>query len=206
MREIKAEFERIQSDKYSVGWREFFSRKHKRSREWDVLGALQKLLRAARHDAPEFALESETADFYTFHSDGSPSALVEIVEILPPGYKRQDRYKRGSEEPLFWVIRGHPDRIKQPWLGLRRQILSKAKKPYPSGTCLVAYFDIGRMSFDDWTTPFHEQLFVGHTSHNFEGVEAFSRVLVISSDMKCLVQLAPSFVTIVPDANDPLAD
>ena len=75
---------------------------------------------------------------------------------------------------------------------------------YPNATVLLVYFDIGRFSFKDMVTPFHTQLLQAYLQDPFNGTAAFSRVLVMFSDMKSLVQLHPEAVTYVEDNPNPL--
>lgn len=198
MVEIKARYDQVENARQKVGGLAFFSGKYKKDREWHVLGAIQQLLIRAGINAPTHAQEHESPDFYTFFPDGERWASIEVVEVLRPDYKRQDSYKRAAlpDSPVFQSV---PPRLEQPWQPLREQIISKASKNYPNGTCLFVYYDIGRFSFNDWTTPFNDLLLTEHARAPFIGIDTFQRVLVLSSDMKSLVELYPTPTTIVPD-------
>lgn len=197
-RDIKAEYNKICCAMEQVEGLAFFSRDYKKIREWHVLGAVQNLLLRAGLDAPAFAEASETPDFDTYLPDGSRWGPLEVVEILRPDYKRQDFYTLDAspDAPKFhWA----PPPLSQPWQPLREQIQRKANKNYPEDTGLIAYYDIGRFSFDDRHTPFDQQLLAENSKSPFVGADAFSRVFILSSDMGCLVQLHPQPLTIVPD-------
>lgn len=198
MLEIEVEFNRVASSIRQIGGVAFFSSTHKKSREWHVLGAVRKLLLQADLDAPSFADEGEAPDFHTFVANGRVWAPIEIVEVLRPDYKRHASYKAAAkpDAPPFYVL---PPPLEAPWEPMRKQIGDKARKGYSAETCLVVYHNIGRMSFPDLDRPFHEQLLAEHASTPFAGVRSFSRVLVLTSDMKCLVQLHPEAETIAPD-------
>jgi hypothetical protein len=198
MQDIETEYNRVRQTNRQIGGVAFFSSVHKKSREWHVLGAVQQLLLRVGLDAPTSATESEAPDFHTYCADGRAWAPIEIVEVLRPDYKRHSSYKDAArpDAPPFYEL---PPPLEIPWEPLRNQIRDKARKGYPKGTCLVVYHDIGRMSFPDWNTPFHEQLLAEHAASPFVGVHSFTRVLVLTSDMDCLVQLHPTANTIVPD-------
>lgn len=199
MREIKAEYDRIEQAKSQIGGLALRSRKHKKTREWHVLGAVRQLLVRASSDAPTFAQEDEHPDFHTYLPDGRPWAPIEVVEVLRSDYKLQAFCRRRRDElagaPKFYDV---PPSLERPWQPLREQIHRKAIKNYSNDTCLVTYYDIGRMSFDDWYTPFQEQLLTEHAKKPFTGLNAFGQVLVLSWDMQCLVQLHPDPVTLAP--------
>lgn len=200
MIDIETEYKQIRQAKQQLDGVEFFSGVHKKSREWWVLGAFQQLLIMAGLDAPTTAVEGEAPDFHTYCADGRAWAPIEIVEVLRPDYRRHAFYKQAKwpDAPKF---RDVPPPLKHPWQPLRDQVNSKAQKNYPAGTCLVVYYDIGRFSFPDWN-PFHDQLLAEHAKIPFAGLDSFARVLILNSDMKCLVQLHPTAATIVPDSNN----
>jgi len=188
---IGSEFETIEGSRLEIGRLAFMSREHKKTREWYVLGAVQKLLAASGLDHPVFAQEKEPPDFLTFRDDHTVWSPVEVTEVLPPGYRRHDYY-RGRATKAF-------DRLKEPFQPLRAGIRKKARKRDDSTTTLLAYFNIGRLRFDDWLTPFHTQLLTEHERNRFEGSDVFERVLVISSDFESLVELFPKWQVIKPD-------
>ena len=201
MRAIHHRYRRIERAKTRVGSDKFISRAHKKTRDWHVLGAVQKLLRTAGLEAPEFAAEREGPDFQTYRPDGMADGLVEVVEVLVPGYKRQ-AIGRGVWQPVVSHFNGMPEPLLEPWWPLREQISRAATQTWPAGTSLVIYYDIGTMSFDDWTIPFHQQLLAEHARTPFAGLENFARVLVMSSDARSLVQLHPSVEVIVREEDD----
>ena len=195
---IETEYKRISQATDQVTSVSFFSSEHKKTREWHILGAVRQLLHTAGHDAPTTAAEGEAPDFHTYCADGHAWAPVEIVEVLMPGRRRHAFFKQASlpDAPMFHDM---PPPLKHPWEPLRNQIKSKARKNYPAGTCLVVYHNIGRMSFPVWSSPFHDQLLAEHAKLPFDGLVSFSRVLILNSDMQCLVQLHPTATTIIPD-------
>lgn len=198
MPDIEREYHRVAALLRRSDPVEFFSSAHKKSREWYVLGAVQQLLFRAGLDAPTFADESETPDFYTYRANGCSWSPIEIVEVLRPDYRRHASFKDAAQ-PDAPEYSECPPPLDLPWEPMRKQISDKARKGYPIETSLVVYHDIGRMSFPDWNTKFHEQLLAEHEATPFAGVELFSRVYVLSSDMTCLIQLHPTAETIIPD-------
>jgi len=177
----------------------FFSGSNKKDREWHVLAAVVNLLRSARKDAPTLADESERPDFQTYKDNGELWAPVEILEILPPGYRRHKEYKERANLKFraSWQVFGSP--LADPWQTLKEQIIRKATKGYPSRTALFVYYDIGRFSFRDKHTPFDEQILTTHSKHPFDGVTTFHRVLVVNSESNCLVELHPLAHVIVKE-------
>jgi len=200
MIEIAAQFNYIESTKFEIGGPAFFSREHKKTREWQVLGALQKLLIQGNTDFPVYAQEQEEPDFLTFSDDSNIWSPVEIVEVLRPDYERQKFHKEDAarEKPYFFEP---PDPLDYPFEPLRQVISKKASKAYARDTSLVIYYDIGKMSFNEWDIPFQERLFREHESQAFNDVSVFKRVLIMSSDFECLVEMHPHFHTIKPDSN-----
>ena len=198
MRNIETEYKRISQATDQVTSVSFFSNEHKKTREWHILGAVRQLLLTAGLDAPTTAVDGEAPDFHTYCVDGRVWAPIEIVEVLMPGRKRHAFFKQAAlpDAPMFHDM---PTPLKLPWEPLRNQIKSKARKNYPAGTCLVVYHNIGRMSFPVWSTPFHELLLAEQAKLPFDGLDSFGRVLILNSDMRCLVQLHPVAVTIMPD-------
>ncbi|MEP6668796.1 MAG: hypothetical protein ABJF10_06575 [Chthoniobacter sp.] len=198
MHDIETEYIRVRQILDQIGGAAFFSREHKKSREWYVLGAVRQLLLHAGRDFPTLAEESEAPDFRAYHADGCVWAPIEIVEVLPPDYKRHAHYKEVEQgrRSAYYVV-GPP--LQSPWEPLRKQITEKAHKRYPKGTCLIVYHDIGRLSFSDPSTPFHERLLAEHAVSPFIGLGSFARVLILSSEMECLVQLHPITETLVSD-------
>ncbi len=201
MRNIEAEYKQICQAVDQVSGVSFYSSDHKKTREWHILGAVCQLLPTAGFDAPTTAAEGEAPDFLTYRADGSEWAPIEIVEVLMPGRKRHAFYKQAAQPdaPDFYHM---PPPLEQPWEPLRKQVISKARKNYPAGTCLVVYHNIGRISFPDCTTPFHDQLIAEHAKLPFDGLGSFGRVLILSSDMQCLVQLHPAAATIIPNEHN----
>ncbi len=198
---IAQEFERSKDVQWKVGGVAFFSSAHKDDREWQVLGATCKLMTRTSGISPAFAMKSEAPDFMIYSSEKTRLGGVEIVEVLRPGYRRHDFYKERAlpDAPEFFEPDGPLD---DPWSPLRTQIGKKVEKCYPEKVTLLVYYDIGRLSLSDWGTPFHDQLLREHERTPFAGIDAFKEVLVLFSDMECLVQLYPTAHTIVPDANE----
>ena len=197
---IAQRFKRSKAVQRKVGGVAFFSGAHKDDREWQVLGAACKLITKANGIAPACAKKSEAPDFVVYSSAKTRLGGVEIVEVLRPDYRRHDFYKERAlpDAPEFFQPDGPLD---NPWSPLRTQIGKKVEKCYPEKVTLLIYYDIGRFSFADRGTPFHDQLLGEHERAPFAGIEAFKEVLVLFSDMECLVQLYPVARTIVPDAN-----
>lgn len=198
MRKIRDEFTRIESSKGDLGGSSFFSRAHKKFREWHVLGAVQRILAGQNFDHPVYATEEEEPDFLTFRADHSVWSPVEIVEVLRPDYRRQDFHKKLADRKAPNSLRPLV-RLKEPFAPLRTQLAKKAGKKYATQSTLFVYFDIGRLSFDDWTTPFHTQLVREHLRQPFDGADSFKRVLVTSSDFESLVELHPNCLVIKED-------
>jgi len=201
MNDIANKLKDINKTKFENGVSKYFSREKLKFREWEVLGVIQSLLISAGCDAPSHAVESERPDFATYSPDGLPWAPVEITEILRPDYKRGEFYKCDalSDPPSPYHV---PQELDEPWAQLRSQITnkaSKASKYYPPETILMVYFDIGRSSFKDRRTPINEMLLKEHKREPFLNLAEFSRVLILTADMKSLVQLHPTAKTIVPD-------
>jgi hypothetical protein len=176
----------------------FFSDEHKKTREWHVLGTVRELLLKGGLEAPVYADAQEAPDFLAFTEAGLPWAGIEIVEVLRPGYRRHESYKT-AQLPGAAEYQAVQPPLAAPWEPLRDALRKKAGICYGTETCLVVYFDIGRFSFADWHTPFHRQLCDEHHIKPFEGLNAFTRVFVLSSDMACLVQLYPTIAVVVPD-------
>jgi hypothetical protein len=198
MKSIASEYERAEAVQKQMPLSRFWTNAAKRHREWHILGAVQKLLIAAGRHVPSFADDQESPDFITYAADQSLWAPVEIVEIVRPGQKRHAAYReRELRGTRCWPL--HHDPLDHPWEPLRAEILKKSRKHYGLSVCLMAYFDIGRFSFADMNNPFDEQLLAEHTHSPFLGIECFSRILVMSSDMGALVQLGPIPLPIVPD-------
>lgn len=195
---IAARYYEIESTKFDLGAVAFFSRMHKKTREWQVLGALQKLLAAGGEGFPVHAREQEEPDFITFTAEGKVWSPVEVVEVLREDYERQKFHREDAarEKPYAFTP---PDPLDRPFDGLRKMIAKKARKAYAPATVLAVYFDIGKMSFNDWDIPFHERLLREHEAEPFEHLTAFQRVLVMSSDFECLVEMHPHFHTIKAD-------
>src|SRR3954452_20621338 len=99
MRAIRDRFRQIERVKLRLGWDRFFSRAQQKTRDWHVLGAVQRLLLSAGLDAPEFATAGEGPDFQTHYRGGRVGGLVEVLEVLPPGHKRQESH-RGMSHPV----------------------------------------------------------------------------------------------------------
>ncbi len=195
---IKSAYWRMKSIRSQITSVSFFSDKHKKTREWLVLGAVQELLLKGGADAPVLAQEHEAPDFRTFNDDGSPWADIEIVEVLRPGYRRHKFYKTTGSLGAVPYEKTQP-LLPDPWKPMREVLRRKVTKNYGSEVCLVVYFDIGRMSFEDLDTPFDKQLVREHAQEPFRDLDAFKRVLILSSDLASLVELSPAVTTIVPD-------
>lgn len=195
MQSISEEFLRIESTKYDLGGAAFFSDAHKKTREWQVLGAVQKLLRAANMQAPVYAEEQEAPDFRAYTENRNLWAPIEIVEILPPDYQRHAFHKRdaSSDTPRIYDV---PPALKDPWEPLRQQLRKKSAMGYAGSAALIIYYDIGKFAFEDWDTSFPQQLLAEHSRQPFFGLSSFARVLVLGADMETLVQLSPELLVI----------
>jgi len=199
MIEIASRFDEIQATKFDIGAVAFFSREHKKTREWQVLGACQRLLREGEIDFPVYALESEGPDFLTFTAEREVWCPVEVVEVLRPDYERLRFHKEDTARAKPYSFTP-PDPLHRPFEPLRKVLSKKSAKTYAPASALVVYFDIGRLSFNNWDIPFHEQLSREHEMEPFECLSAFRRVLIMNSSFKCLIEMHPHFYTIRPDS------
>ncbi len=173
----------------------YFSRLNDKLREWDILGTIIELLRQSGLETPTFAAEHEGPDFLTYRKNGSQYGGIEITEALLKDYKRGDFWKQDTlpDAPESYDVEID---IAEPWATLRSQIQKKSSKPYAAQTILFVYFNIGRLSFIDWHTPFGQQLLSVHSSQPFVGASVFRAVYVLSSNMGTLVELYPTPRTI----------
>jgi hypothetical protein len=192
MTNIQEQFSEIEATKLQIGAVAFFSDKYKKTREWQVLGAVQSLLLAAGEQAPVYADESESPDFITFNAAGEPWFNAEIVEILLPGYRRHLFHKKDAKLKPQRSYDIEPP-MADPWSPLRETIKRKAEKRYGRAIALLVYYDIGRFAFRDWTRPFNEQLLAAHAAEPFVGVGKFDRVLILNCDMRSLVELQQGY-------------
>ena len=184
---ISDRFLAIDSQINDLGALEFFSNRHKRLREWHVLGAMQRLLKGRSQDFPDFAEENLRPDFITYRSDGTPWHPVEITEVLRPGDRRHDRYRQANKGgPRVSFL---PPALKRPWDGLQNQISKKAKAGYDRETCLLVYLQIWLFDLPHWSEPVHAQLLTRHEGDPFRDIDKFSRVFVLSSGMHAMVEL-----------------
>lgn len=184
---IATQFQAIDLQKDKVGGLTFFSNRHKRSREWHVLGSMQRLLKTRSNDFPEFAEESLNPDFMTYKSDGSRWHPVEITEILRPDYRRHEHYQKTRDNgPIVFYL---PPPLKRPWEELQKQISKKALIEYDRATCLLIYLSLWLFDFPTWSKPVHEQLLDQHKKEPFRDIDRFARVFVLTSGMDTLVEL-----------------
>jgi hypothetical protein len=191
MDKISTEFTEIQNRKKEMSPLCYFSRASLKLREWDVLSSACHLLEQSGEVSPVYASEQESPDFEIYGADELPSGYVEITEALRPDYRRG----------IFWPDDAKPDAPKyydveppldEPWKPLRKCICAKAKKDYPKGTWLIVYFDISSTSFRESCIPFGDRLLPEHIRKPFKRLQKFERVLILSCDMSCLVELHPS--------------
>jgi hypothetical protein len=185
---ISSKFDLIETARANVDATEFFSNSYKRSREWHILGAMQRLLKTNSDDIPEFAEERLRPDFMTFRHDGSPWLPVEITEALRPHDRRHKRYKqtKSTGQKLRWL----PPPQEKPWETLQEQISKKARMGYSPDTCLIVYFGLWLFDFPTWSEPVHQLLSAQHKSMPFRDINSFSRVFVLTSGMDAMVELA----------------
>jgi hypothetical protein len=192
---IAAKTATIRSLKHCMTGQQYFSRQNDKLREWDILGTVIELLRQSGLETPAFAAEHEGPDFLTYRENGSQYGGIEITEALSKDYKRGDFWKQDAlaDAPEFYDVEMD---IAEPWVTLRSQIQKKSAKPYAAQSSLFVYFNIGRLSFEDWHTPFGQQLLVEHSIRPFSGASVFTAVYVLSSNMSSLVELHPTPRTI----------
>jgi hypothetical protein len=184
---IATEFHAIDLQKDNIGGLAFFSNRYKRSREWHVLGSMQRLLKTRSNDIPEFAEESVSPDFMTYRSDGSRWHPVEITEVLRPEYRRHEYYQKTRDNgPTISFL---PPPLERPWEELQKRISNKAHVEYDRPTCLLIYLSLWLFDFPTWSKPVQDQLVDQHKKEPFRDVDRFARVLVLTSGMDTLVEL-----------------
>jgi len=200
MRDIASEFDTIEKTKYQIGGPTFFSRSHKKTREWQVLGVTQNILREQGFDYPVYAKEQEKPDFIAYRDDGSIWSRIEIVEILVPGYKRQDYHKKLAQRkhPHFF---GRIKPLTEPFAPLREQIAKKSLKPYARDSTLIVYYDIGRLHIEDAHLPFEKLISDEHNRQPLDHINTFRRVLVLNASLDALLEIYPAWIVIKPDVN-----
>jgi len=200
MRDIASEFDTIEKTKYQIGGPAFFSRSHKKTREWQVLGVAQNILREQGFDYPVYAKEHEEPDFIAYRDDSSIWSPIEIVEILPPGYKRQDYHKKLEQrkQPQFL---NRIEYLDEPFAPLREQITKKSLKPYAGDTTLIVYYDIGTLYIEAAHLPFEKLITDEHSRQPLEHINTFKRVLVLNASLDALLEIYPSWIVIKSDAN-----
>jgi len=189
---------------------DFFSNEHKKDREWQVLGAVRRLLVAGGRgqDAPVFAEANEPPDFVAYISNAANEekrrVYVEVVDVLKPGYKRDEFHKDDAKPNAPERYEVDPP-LANPWEPLRQEIKKKALKHYERPILLIVYHTLPRCCFKARHGPFHSQILDEHRREPFVGVEAFDRALILNCDMQSLVELHPHPETIVPDIPFPIS-
>jgi len=178
----------------------FFSRKNSDFREWLILCTICDRLRQSGESPPLYAKKTEGSDFLLKDTNNSEFGC-EVTEALRPGYRRDDYWKRVESaggslseeiEPL----------VLQPWNPLRNILLKKSAKPYAKSSWLLIVFNIGRFHMLDFESPFHDQILSEHGREPFSSLSEFKRVLVLSADFSCLVELFPEERPLVRDVCD----
>ena len=184
---ISGQYEISRALSQSLDGAEFFSNRHKRDREWIVLGAAQKALCELNVDFPYYAEESERPDFLTYKSDGTSWSPVEIAEAMRAGKKRHERHLNAKfADPKLYLL---PDPMEDPYKPLQDIISKKAQKGYPNNTSLIVYFDIWIFDFPDWSNPVTNNILLRHHQSPFQDINFFKHVFVLSSDLKTLIEL-----------------
>ncbi|BDS07319.1 hypothetical protein NT6N_23590 [Oceaniferula spumae] len=189
----------IETKKKSMSGSDYFAKNNLDFREWDVLCRTCILLERYNEFSPTFATQNLHPDFLAYNDRKEPIAPIEITEVIRPGYKRGAFWRTG--DPEYYPGYDGVDSVTNPWDLLQIAISKKQTKNYAEGSWLIIYYDIGRMSFEDFETPFDIQLLAQHSKKPFVGVSIFEKVLVLSADMNSLVELYPSPHTIAPDTN-----
>jgi hypothetical protein len=198
MTKIEEKYAEIESTKFEMGALAFFSNSHKKTREWQALGSVQRLLRLGGENSPMYAVEKEPPDFAVYDASNHLWSFVELVEVTMPGERRHDFFRRDamSDAPSHYPV---PPPMSDPWKPLRDELDKKANKKYPTPITLIVLYGIGRFAFQNWTTPFNEQLLAENSIRPFSKVTAFDRVLVLNCDHNSLTELYPQPKTIVAD-------
>lgn len=178
----------------------YFARPNKTHREWVHLSRLVRLLRTNGETLPSYARKGESPDFL-LRDPESDRFGVEITEVLEPGFKRGD-YIRRVKESGYKLVEPIDEFVEEPWAPLRDCLSKKAEKSYASSSWLLIVFQIGRFSMRDFECPFHQQLLNEHGTNPLPHLGAFQRVLVLSSNLKCLTQLSPQAKVLVEDTRD----
>ncbi len=174
-----------------VGSEAFFSNRHKKDREWHVLGAVRRLFDQHGLVFPTRAIEQESPDFLTYLSDGTPWHPIEIAEALREGEKRHEKYRDRNPPRLRRIHCASPN-APVPVGPIQKLISKKARKGYPENTCLIIYFDIWLYDFPDWSTRPEEQLRQAYLQAPFPDADAFARIIILTSGMDALLDIKRS--------------
>jgi hypothetical protein len=159
IKRIDQERARIDGNKFTVSGAQFFNdRKYREDFEWLILSYLTGALSVAGWHAPQYAekLRPPQPDFQTYLAPGDPYWLVEVTEVLRPGYQRGDFHREAarSGQKIHDIPKPHP----QPWSSYLHVFRTKLAKPYSAGCSLLIYDDMTASDFPDYA-PWHERLF-----------------------------------------------
>jgi hypothetical protein len=151
IKNIADERARINAYKHSVGCKDLFNgHKYKEDCEWLTLAYLAEILSSTGWPAPRYAAKlngKREPDFQTYITPEKPFKLVEVTEVLRPGYSRGAFYRAlaASGRKTYPIPPPHP----QPWLSFAKVLKDKIGKSYSRASWLVIYHDMGYSEFQD---------------------------------------------------------
>jgi hypothetical protein len=183
----------------------FFNSHENEDWEWVILSYLAEILSSVGLQSPEYAqkLKPPSPDFQTYLADKSPFRLIEVTEVIRPGYKRNLSHKRLAAEG---ITEYEPPRPRpQPWSGFRQVLQKKFSKRYPPDTCLLVYHNMAESEFHDSHPNWHERVLRELRKWTYDSPSScditrsrYHSILVIDCTGEAAVRLHPQWDIIQP--------
>ena len=207
---ISAERERIDQLRQSVGFSFLVDRRYREDLEWLTLSCLVDILKRSGRAFPRYAAKMPPSepDFSTFLNPTTPFRPVEITEVLRPGYRRDDEYKKvmAGGDPLR-VLEPHP----APWSSFKRVLSNKFTKSFPSNTWLLIYHNMWLFDFQPDDCLWHERVLGQLRAWTFDSHETcditksrYEQIYVLDSGCTGAIRLHPHWDVIKPKEDDEL--